>query len=120
MRPATLRLTKAMVGPKLFGHDLCSGEELESAKLAFLDVLTRVEGIMNNGNYLISKVEPTVVDIIFYNEVSIALLLTRFGDSQFKKNYPKVTSWVQRMGGIAELVSYEDNLAEIIDGHELQ
>mmetsp|Transcript_24190 Transcript_24190/g.32424 ORF Transcript_24190/g.32424 Transcript_24190/m.32424 type:complete len:103 (-) Transcript_24190:443-751(-) len=95
MRPATQRLTKVMIGPKLFGHELYSGEELEATKLAYLDVLSRVDGLLEKGNYLISSVEPTVVDIIFYNEVSIALLLTRLGDGgQFKKNYPKVTAWV--------------------------
>ena len=70
---------------------------------------------------MISSVEPTVIDIIYYNEVSTALLLTRIGnDRQFNKNYPQLTGWVTRMSGINELVIYEDSLGEIIDGHELQ
>jgi len=121
LRPATIRLTKVMIGPKLFGHEYYSGEEVEAAKLAFLEVLKRLEGLMDKGQYLISSVEPTVVDIIYYNEVSTALLLTRIGnDRQFNKNYPQLTGWVTRMSGINELVNYEDSLGEIIDGHDLQ
>jgi len=45
--------------------------------------------------------EPTVVDIIFYNEISTALLLTRI--KGFKRAYPKVEPWLMAMGEIAEL-----------------
>ena len=72
-----------LIGPKLFDHKLYSGEYIEETKQKFLEVLTLVDGLFDKSNFLIS-VEPTVVDIMFYNEISIILLLTRIGDKTFK------------------------------------
>ena len=78
MRPATQRLIKVIVGPKAFGHELYSGDEVEAAKLAFLnDILKQVEQMFDSRQYLILAFEPTVVDIIFCHEISTALMLTR-------------------------------------------
>lgn len=68
-------------------------------------MLTRLDGLFEKGNFLISAVEPTVVDIMFYNEVSTILLLTRIGDKTFKHSYPRVTTWINSMQGLTELMN---------------
>ena len=97
-----------LVGPKLFDHELYSGEEIEEAKHAFLDVLTRFDGLFDKGTYLISAVEPTAIDIVYYNEVSTILLLTRIGDKTFKHSYPHVTAWINNMQSLTELMTTEE------------
>ena len=74
-----------LVGPKLFDHELYSGEEIEEAKHAFLDVLKRFDGLFDKGTYLISASEPTCIDIMFYNEISTLLLLIRLQAKTFKQ-----------------------------------
>jgi len=74
---------------------------------AFLEVLTRLNALFDKGNFLISAVEPTVIDIMFYNEVSTILLLTRLGDKNFKHQYPHVTTWINSMQGMTELIDHE-------------
>ena len=68
-----------MLGPKVFGHSQYSGEEVEAAKTAFYDDILRRMNKMLAGQqrYLIARNEPTAVDIIFYNEVSTALMMSR-------------------------------------------
>lgn len=62
---------------------------------------------------MISKNEPTIVDIVFFNEISTALLLTVF--KGMKRQYPNINSWIDVMYEIAELNDNEDKLAEAID-----
>ena len=48
--------------------------------------------------YLIARNEPTAVDIIFYNEVSTALMMSRI--KGFKREYPHIDKWIGLMGEI--------------------
>ncbi len=67
---------------------------------------------------MISKNEPTVIDIIFYNELSTALLLTRF--KGYKKKFPNFRQWITLMAEIAELQEQEEKLCTIIDNYNLE
>ena len=62
--------------------------------------------------------EPTVVDIIFYNEISTVLMLTRI--KGFKRAYPKVEPWLMAMGEIEELSNQEEKLVDIIEKYQLE
>lgn len=114
MRPCVQRLIKVIVGPKILGHEEYTGEEIEAAKNElFGDILKRVNSMLQDRQFLIAKNEPTVVDIIFFNEISTALLLTVF--KGMKRQYPNINSWIDVMYEIAELNDNEDKLAEAID-----
>ena len=66
------------IGPKAFGHELYSGEEVESAKNDFFDnVCHQVESMLEKRKFLIANNEVTVIDIIFYNEIATAMLIMR-------------------------------------------
>ena len=102
MRPCVQQLIKVVVGPKAFGHELYSGEEVEAAKKAFMtEILDRVNTMLKSSQYLVTAMEPTVVDIMFYNEISTALMLTRI--KGFKRADPNVEPWLMAMGEIEEL-----------------
>ena len=77
LRPCVARLIKVLIGPKAFGQGDFNGDQIEAAKNAFFgDVLNRVNSMLEGRQFLISKSEPTVIDIIFYNEISSGLALT--------------------------------------------
>ena len=63
--------------------------------------------------FLISANEATAVDILYYNELSIALFLLRL--KGFKKNYPHVNAWIKLMSEIEELMFYEEKMAECVE-----
>ena len=100
MQPCIKRLNRVMLGPKVFGHGQYSGEEVEAAKTAFYDdILRRINKMLaGQQRYLIARNEPTAVDIIFYNEVSTALMMSRI--KGFKREYPHIDKWIGLMGEI--------------------
>lgn len=90
-------MIKVIVGPKAFGHEEYEGDEIEAAKSAFCkDILGRIEAMLNNQMFLIAAQEPTAVDIIFYNEISTALMLTRI--KWLEQRYPNIFEWISLMG----------------------
>ena len=99
-RPRVQRLIKVLVGPQAFGVNQFTGEEVENAKTSFLeDVLQRLNTLLEGKRqFLISANEATAVDILYYNELSIALFLLRL--KGFKKNYPNVNAWIKIMSEI--------------------
>ena len=114
LRPCIQRLIKVIVGPKAFGHSEFTGEQVEAAKQAFFsDILHRVNAMLENRQFLISASEPTVVDIVFYNEISSGLMLTRI--KGFKRMFPQVDAWVTNMGEIGELETHAEKMVELID-----
>ena len=119
VRPCMARLIKALVGPKAFGFEEPTGEEIEAAKEEFFDdILVRINDQLANRQFMIAKNEPTVVDIIFYNELSTALLLTRF--KGYKKRFPNFRQWITLMAEIAELGEQEEKLCSILDTYNLE
>lgn len=58
------------------------------------------------------------MDIIFYNELSTALLLTRF--KGYKRKLPNFRQWITAMADIAELGEQEEKLCTIIDNYNLE
>lgn len=77
MRPCVARLIKVVVGPKAFGVERCSGDELEATKAAVLNqICKRIEQMFTeNAQFLVASNEPTVVDLVYYNELVTALFL---------------------------------------------
>ena len=119
LRPCIQRLTKVIVGPKAFGQPDFTGDEVESAKNAFFgDILNRVNGMLENRQFLISKSEPTVVDIIYYNEISSGLALTKI--KGFKRMFPRVDEWVSNMGEIGELEVHAEKMFETLEKYQLE
>jgi len=107
------------VGPKAFDHENYTGEEIEAAKSAlFEDILPRVNIMLSKQKFLISSNEPTVVDIIFYNEISTAIMLTN--PKGFKKTFPNIEVWLTLMGEIAELGEMDDILLHVIEKYKLE
>lgn len=108
------------MGPKAFGHADFTGDEVEAAKAAFFDdILKRVNMMLESGgDFLIARNEPTVVDIVFYNEISSGLMLTRV--KGFKRMFPRVDHWVTLMGEISELENHAEKLVEAIDNYNLE
>ena len=99
LRPCIQRLIRVTMGPKAFGHEDYTGEEIEAAKSAlFEDILPRINSMLATQKFLISSNEPIVVDIIFYNEISTALMLTRV--KGFKRSFPRIDAWITLMGEI--------------------
>ena len=73
---------------------------------------------MEARQFLIANNEPTVIDIIYYNEISAAIMLTRI--KGFKRLYPRISKWINMMGEITELAEYDEKLVEVIDKYELE
>ena len=93
MQPCVSNLIKVLIGPKAFCHDIYSGEDVEAAKEAFIgDICKRVEKMLENRQFLIANNEPTVIDIIFYNEMSTSLMIMRI--KGFKRMFPRIEQWV--------------------------
>jgi len=120
LRPCVQRLIQVIVGPKAFGHGDYTGDEVEAAKSVFFgDILKRVNTMLEGGgDFLIMRNEPTVVDIVFYNEISSGLMLTRV--KGFKRMFPRVDHWVSLMGEIPELENHAEKLVEAIDMYNLE
>ena len=120
MRPCIQRLIKAVVGPKVFGLERCSGDELEATKAAVLNTICkRLEQMFTSEvKFLVSSNEPTVVDFVYYNEIIMALFLMKI--KGFKRNFPKTERWITFMNEVSELNECADRLAEIIDNYELE
>ena len=68
--------------------------------------------------FLISKSEPTVVDIIYYNEISSGLALTKI--KGFKRMFPRVDEWVSNMGEIGELEVHAEKMFETLEKYQLE
>ena len=62
--------------------------------------------------------EPTVIDIIYYNELVTALFLMRV--KGFKRQFPHTERWITLMGEVGELSEGEEKLASIIEKYELE
>ena len=74
--------------------------------------------MLQNQMFLIAAQEPTVVDIIFYNEISTALMLTRI--RWLEQRFPKIFEWITLMGTtIQELDAMDEILGEIVDKYIL-
>ena len=115
MRPCVQRLIKVVVGPKMFDQEHCSGEELEATKAAVLNTICkRMEQMFSEEvNFLISANEPTVVDIVYYNDIVTALFLMKI--KGFKRQFPHTERWITLMGDVSELSDASEKLADIID-----
>lgn len=119
LRPCVARLIKVLIGPKAFGQGDFNGDQIEAAKNAFFgDVLSRVNSMLEGRQFLISKSEPTVIDIIFYNEISSGLALTKI--KGFKRQFPQVDEWVSCMGEISELEPHAEKMFEILESNGLE
>ena len=119
MQPCVSNLIKVLIGPKAFCHDIYSGEDVEAAKEAFLgDICKRVEKMLENRQFLIANNEPTVIDIIFYNEMSTSLMIMRI--KGFKRMFPRIEQWVTLMGEIPELNSSEEQLVGVLEKYQLE
>ena len=114
MRPCIQRLIKVVVGPKLFGLEHCSGEELEATKIAVLSTIKRIELMFGDEIiFLVSANEPTVVDFVYYNEVVMALFLMK--NKGFKRQFPHTARWITLMEEFNELSEASEKLADLID-----
>ena len=119
LRPCVARLTKVLIGPKAFGQGDFDGDQIEAAKNAFFgDVLHKVNAMLEGRQFLISKSEPTVVDIIYYNEISSGLALTKI--KGFKRQFPQVDEWFSCMGEISELEPHIEKMFEIYESNVLE
>ena len=119
LHPCVQRLIKVTVGPKAFGVEDFTGEEVEAAKNAFFqDILKRINEMLSTQKFLISSNEVTVVDIIFYNELSTALMLTRV--KGFKRQFPNVGKWIELMNETPELNDMDEKLVEAIEKYGLE
>ena len=119
MRPCIQRLVKTILGPRAFGLDYEDGDEVEAIKSDFLEnICNYVESMLKDRKFLITKNEPTAIDIIFYNEISAAFILCRI--KGLKRKYPLVTKWIDMMGDITELAHYDDKLVEMVENYELE
>lgn len=68
--------------------------------------------------FLVAANEPTVIDIIYYNDLVTALFLMRV--KGFKRQYPLTERWITLMGEVHELIDGQEKLAEIIEKYELE
>jgi len=119
MKPCVQSLMKILVSPKAFGTEIASGDEVEAAKDAFLnEICKHVENMLDGRSFLISAHEPTVIDIIFYSEMSTVILLMRI--KGLKRMFPGVSKWIGLMGDIDEMDDIIENLVQTIDKHELE
>ena len=119
MKPCVQRLVKIKVSPRAFGAEHFSGDEVEAAKSDFLNQICKhVENMLENRQCLIAVNEPTVIDMIFYNEITLVLLLLRI--KGLKKMFPRLSKWISLMGDINEIDEVTNLLAKIVDEHELE
>ena len=104
----------------MFGLERCTGEELEMTKSAVLTTICKsIEQMFSEDiKFLVSANEPTVVDIVYYNDIVMALFLMKI--KGFKRQFPYSERWITLMGDMSELSDSSDRLAEIIDKYELE
>ena len=113
------KLVKIKVSPTSFGAEHFSGDEVEAAKSDFLNKICKhVENMLENRQCLIAVNEPTIIDMIFYNEMTLVLLLLRI--KGIKKMFPRMSKWFSLMGDINEIDEVTNLLANIVDDHELE
>ena len=115
LKPCVQRLIKLQIGPSAFGHDNESSEVIEDAKSAlFNDILPQLNKMLTK-NFLILGNEPTIADIVIYNELSTALLLNTASTKGFRRHYPNIETWLNNMGDVTEIDALSDQLADIVD-----
>lgn len=118
LKPAVARLVKVMIGPKAFGLTPFSGEEIEEAKTAlFQDILARVDAMLDKKAYLCTMNEPTAVDVMFYSEISTAIMLTNI--KAMKKQFPNLIRWITNLNDFDQFSEMDEKLVKIIEEHEL-
>ena len=74
--------------------------------------------MLEKRQFLIANNEPTVIDIIFYSEISTALYLLRL--KGFQKRYPRVQAWIKLMSEVEGLLALDEKLVEMIEKYELE
>ena len=77
-----------------------------------------LESAKPTGNkFLCTPLEMTAVDIVFYNEISTVLILSKI--KLRKKEFPNVFAWVSQMAEVAEISECDEKLLEVMVKYEL-
>ena len=122
LRPAAKRVIQVLVGPKTLNSEF-TAEEVDQAKQDFFHiVLKQLNGMLESakptGNkFLCTPLEMTAVDIVFYNEISTVLILSKI--KLRKKEFPNVFAWVSSMSEVAEISECDEKLLDVLMKYEL-
>ena len=112
-----------MVGPKAFGNTQFSAEDVDSAKTDFFQVVLKqlncmLDSAKPQGNkFLCTPLELTAVDIVFYNEISTVLILSKI--KLHKKEFPNLFAWVTSVSEVAEISECDEKLIDVLVKYEL-
>ena len=112
-----------MIAPKAFGDTSFSAEEIDKAKTDFFKVVLKqlnvmLESAKPQGNkFLCTPLELTAVDIVFYNEISTVLILSKI--KLHKKEFPNLFAWVTSISEVAEISECDEKLLDVLVKYEL-
>ena len=121
MRPETQLLIRMIVPPKVLGGQATALDKKQKQKdLIFADngLLSALNGPLSRTGKYICGSTPTVVDILFYCEISTIIALTRSGENLGEHNR-NVTEWFKRMKTIEGLPKLDSEMSELINKFDL-
>ena len=77
-----------------------------------------LESAKPQGNkFLCTPLELTAVDIVFYNEISTVLILSKI--KLHKKEFPNLFAWVTSISEVAEISECDEKLLDVLVKYEL-
>jgi len=122
MRPETQRLIRMIVPAKVLGGNPASTDDKRKqretiyGKHGILSVLDKKLG--EQGPYICGE-KVTVVDVLFYCEISTILMLTLKSDDDLGSNNPNINKWFNLMKHTEGMTELDHELAEIIKKFDL-
>jgi glutathione S-transferase len=122
MRPETQRLVRMIVPAKVLGGTPASNEE----KLKQRNTIYEKHGLLSvldkklekTGSYVCGD-QMTVVDVLFYCEISTVLSLTLKSEDELGANNPNINTWYLRMKTVPGMAELDNELADIVKKFDL-
>ena len=122
MRPETQRLIRMIVPAKVLGGNPASTEEKQKQRDQIYGqrgLLSVLDGQLGKTGSYVCGDHMTVVDVLFYCEISTILSLTLKTDDDLAVNNPNINKWYLRMKAVNGMSELDTKLAEIVKKHDL-
>ena len=96
LRPVSRMIIKIISTKHLKGEIEFTLAEIDAYKNQFYkQILTQVDSMLDNSNYLCTSAHMSIVDLAFYNEISTVMYIE--GNKMFKGDYPNLYKWLKRL-----------------------
>lgn len=122
MRPETSRLVRMIVPSKVLGGTPPSADEKAKQKETIYGqkgILSVLNGQLGKTNAFVCGDQMSVVDVLFYCEISTIFSLTLKSEEEMGANNPNINRWYLRMKGVNGMNELDHELAEIVTKFDL-